>query len=439
MQTINRSGRRTPLKTTISEPQSWQRIVNVEVPDEEIQAAFGVKLKKYRQTLKLPGFRPGKVPEALIRQRFGPSIRAEVIDDIVQKTYREALEENKIMPVAQPKMTDIKADEGAPLTFSIETEIDPPFEITGYRKLKVKATPKKIKDGEVDDAVKNIIERLATFNDIDRPVKKGDFVKLEYLKVVIDGEEQSDIKNPTYPVEVGGDNSLKEFHKGVLGHSAGETVDLTIKFPKDYSEANVAGKTGEFTIKLTAVQEKVLPEINEEFLKKVGDFADETAMREKIRADLEAEELKRAKEEAHNKAIEALIKENGFDVPPARIEQFIDYMQQEAKRYKRPDEPEPRREELAERYRDLAIRSIKRQRIIDAIAEKEKIRPTQKEVDEEIARIAAAYQQEFETLKQTLRKNGTTLRIRDEIRERKTLDYLIGEFIPEADKPKDDK
>ena len=424
------------MKTTISEPQSWKRVVNVEVPDEEVQTAFSEKLKKYRQTMKLPGFRPGKVPEALLRQRFGDSIRAEVIDDIVQKTYREALEQNRITPVATPKMTDIKADQGAPLTFSIETEIDPAFEVTGYRKLKVKAAPKKIKDADVDDAVANIVERFATFSDVDRPVKKGDYVKLEYQKVLIEGDEQTDIKNPAYPVEVGGNNSLKEFHKGVIGHRAGETVDLTIKFPRDYSEANVAGKTGEFTIKLTAVQEKVLPEINEEFLKKVGDFADEAALREKVRADLEAEELKRAKEEAQNKAIEALIKENDFEVPPARIDQFIGYMEQEAMRYKRPDEPAPQREELAERYHDLAVRSIKRQRIVDAIAEKEKIRPTQKEVDAEIERIAATYRQDFETLKQTLRKNGTTLRIRDEIRERKTLDFLIGEYTPEGEQPK---
>ena len=422
------------MKTTISEPQSWKRVVNVEVPDQEVQTAFNEKLKKYRQSLKLPGFRPGKVPEALIRQRFGDSIRAEVIDDVVQKTYREALEENKIIPVAHPKMVDIKADEGAPLTFSIETEIDPSFEVTGHRKLKIKMSPKKIKDSDVDDSLKNLIERFATFNDIDRPVKKGDHIKLEYLKVIIDGKEQTNVKSPTYPVEVGGENSLKEFHKGVIGHSAGETLTLTVKFPRDYSEANIAGKTGVFTIKLTAVQEKVPPEVNDEFLKKLGDFADENALRDKVKTDLEAEELKRAKEEAHNKAIDALIKENNFEVPPARISQFIDYMQQEANRYKRPDEPVPQHEELLERYHDLAVRSIKRQRIIDAIAEKEKIKPTQKEVDAEIERIAAMYQQDFESLKQTLRKNGTTLRIRDEIRERKTLDFLIGEYSPEEPK-----
>jgi trigger factor len=426
------------LKTTVSEPQSWQRVIAVEIPEPDVQKAFNEKLKHYRKDMKLPGFRPGKVPETLIRQRYGQSIKAEIIDDFLQNSFRDACKEHNIVPVAAPKVTDIKADDGAPLTFSVETEVDPAIDITGYQKLKVKVAPKKIKDGDVDSALQSTLDRLATYSDIDRPVKKGDFVKLEYVKVVIDGEERKDVTNPTYPVEVGGEGSLKDFHKGIIGHSAGETVDLIIKFPKDYSDAAAAGKTGEFTVKLISVQEKIIPEVNEELLKKLGDFADEAALREKIRADLEKEELNRAKEEAHHKAIDTLIKDNPFDVPPARIEQFIDYMYQEALKYKRPDQPEPAREEVAERYRETAIASIKRQRIIDFIADKERIKPTQTEVDAEITRIAAMYQQDFETLKQALRKNGTTVRIRDEIRERKTLDYLIGEFTPEATGEKED-
>lgn len=420
-----------PLKTKISEPESWKKVINIEVPDQEVQVAFDTKLKKYRKDIKLPGFRPGKVPEKLIRQRFGPSIRSEIIDEITHNAYREACREHNIVPVSAARMVDINSEEGQPLSFSIETEIDPPFDIKGYKRLKIKTDQKKIRESDVDAALQNLIERFATFNDIDRPVKKGDFVKIEYLRVVIDGEERSDVKNPEYPVEVGGNNSMKEFHKGVIGHMAGDTMDITIKFPRDYSEPNVAGKTGEFSIKLLAVQEKVLPEINEDFLKKLGEFADENALRQKIRADIEAEELKRAKEEAHQKAIDVLIRENDFDVPPARREQFIDYMMQETKKYKRPGEPEPDREQIAGQYHDTAIRSIKRQRIIDAVAEKEKIKPTQKEVDAEISRLAAMYRQDFDSLKQALRKNGTTMRIRDEIRERKTLDYLIGEYTPE--------
>ncbi|MBN1578400.1 MAG: trigger factor [Chitinispirillaceae bacterium] len=418
------------MKTTVSEPESWKRLVNVEIPEEDVRKAFDEKLKTYRHDMKLPGFRPGKVPENLIRQRFGPSIRTEIIDEFIQNAFREACKEHTIVPVAAPRVVDLKSGEGEPLAFSVETEVDPAIDITGYQKLKIRPSPKKLKDNDVDAALQNLRERLATFADADRPVKKGDYIKLEYVRVVIDGEDRKDITNPTHPVEVGGEDGLKDFHKGITGHAAGETVALTVKFPNNYSEGDVAGKTGEFTVKLLAVQEKILPEISEEFLKKLGGFADETALRAKIRDDLEKEESQRAKDEAHYKAIDALIKENDFEVPPARIEQYIDYMYQEALKYKRPEHAAPQREEVAERYRDAAVNSFKRQRIIDAVAEKEHIKPAQKEVDAEIARIAETYQQDFETLKQALRKNGTTLRIRDEIRERKTLDYLIGEYTP---------
>lgn len=129
--------------------------------------------------------------------------------------------------------------------------------------------------------------------------------------------------------------------------------------------------------------------------------------------------------------IDAIIKDNPFEVPPARIEQLIDYMYQEAQKHSQGDGPVPAREDIAAQYHETAVRSIKRQRIIYEIAEQEHIKATQEEVDAEIERMAAMYQQDFETLKQALRKNGTTTRMRDEIRERKTLDFLIGEYTPE--------
>jgi trigger factor len=186
----------------------------------------------------------------------------------------------------------------------------------------------------------------------------------------------------------------------------------------------VAGKEGEFSIKITAVQEKSLPEVSS-FLKKIGDFENEEALRAHLRTRLEQEELRRAKNEAYGKAVEALIRDNPFEVPPSRVETFIDYLLGEAQRERRPGEAELRREEVDARYREAAVRTIKRQRIIDFIAAKENIQATQEEVDAEIRRLADRYDQPFETLKQTLRQNGTTLRIREDLREQKTLDFLV--------------
>ncbi len=126
------------MKATISEPQSWQRAINVEIPNEDVQKEFQVKLNKYKREVKLPGFRPGKVPTKLIQSRFGPAIRAEVIDELINKSFRDACTENKVVPVSEPKISDIKAEEDNPVTFTIEVEVDPEIEITGYKNLKIK-------------------------------------------------------------------------------------------------------------------------------------------------------------------------------------------------------------------------------------------------------------------------------------------------------------
>ncbi|NLE02567.1 MAG: trigger factor [Fibrobacter sp.] len=419
------------MKATVSEPESWKRIIEIEVPDQEIQSAFDEKLNTYKRDMKLPGFRPGKVPANLIRQRYGSAIRAEIIDSLVQKAFQQACEENSINPVAPAKINNMEAPEGQALKFTVETEVDPKIEITGYNKLKVKPQINKIKEKDIDIAVENFRERFAEYKDVDRPAKKGDFIKLDYLKVVIEGVERSDIKNPNYPVELGGENRIKDFDKGLIGHSKDETIDLDVKFPKDYPDADVAGKEGNFQVKITAVQEKVLPELSEEFLKKL-DVTDENDLREKIKQNLEQDETSRAKNEAYNEAIEKLIEENPFDVPPARIQQFIDYMYQEALKYQRKDTPAPDRAEIEEKYRETAVKALKRQRILDYVADKENIKVTQEEVDKEIMQLAQMYNQPFETLKQTFRQNGTTLKIRSDLREQKTLDYLIGEYTPQT-------
>jgi trigger factor len=421
------------VKAKVSEPESWKRVIEIELPHEDLDKVFNEKLNGVKKDLKLPGFRPGKVPFPLIKQRFGESIRAEAVDDLVQKAFKQACTEQNIMPISRGTVNDLKMEEGKPITFIVEAEVDPAIEIKGYDKLKVKASPKKIKDDDVEEAMKSLQDRFAEFRDAERPSKKGDYVRLEYQKVVIDGKERSDVKNPTYPVELGAEHRIKDFDKGLIGHAAGDVVEVAVKFPKDYAEKDAAGKSGEFTIKITAVQEKVVPPIDS-FLKKLGDFENEEALRVHVRSRLEGDEQQRAKNEAYSQAVEALIEQNFFQVPPARIEHFIDYVLEEAARERRQGEAVPTREEVDKKYHEVAIRTIKRQRIIDYIATKEKIAATQEEVDAEIKRLAEQYNQPFDALKQTLRQNGTTMRIREDLREQKTLDFLIGERTVAAEK-----
>jgi len=414
------------LKATIQEPSPTKRVLDIEIPSEEVEELYNQHANEYRRKVKLPGFRPGKVPIQIINSRFGPSIRAETVDELIQKSYKEACNENKLTPVSRGEVSDLQAPEGEAIRLKIETEVDPEIEITGYEKLKTKPSPKKIKGGDVDSAIEDLRQRLAEYNDVERPIAKGDLATIEYEKVKIEGEERTDFKSPNYPVEVGV-SKLKEFDKELIGKKAGDTVEVNVEFPKNYGNESVAGKSGLFVINIKKVQEKNLPELNDEFAKKLGEFESMDQLRSRVQEDLEKQELERAKNEAYEKAMETLIKNNPFEVPEARIEAYIDYMVEESAKQQKGGEP-PNRDEIAQRYTEAGIRAIKRNRIIEYIAQKEKIRATQEEVDEQILVMAQQYGTSFEEIKTVLRKNGATNRIRNDIREKKTLDFLVGEL-----------
>ncbi len=415
------------MKATVSEPTSYQRIITIEIPDEEVQKESQVKLNKYKKEVKLPGFRPGKVPANMIKSRFGGAIRAEAIDDLVNNSYRDALTENKLIPVNEPKISDLKAEkEGEPVSFTLEIEVEPEIEITDYKDLKIKISPKKVKNEDVDTSLLALQERMAELKDVDRASKKDDSISFDYVDVKVDGETKEDFKPMPQMVEIG-KGTLKDFDKGLLGLKKDQETTISVKFPDEYHDKTAAGKSADIIIKVKNVQEKIIPEINEEFCKKVGDFPDEKTLREAIKKDHEAREENTAVTEAHDKAVDEIIKANDFEVPPSKLSFYIDkVMEDQAKYY--PEGQGPSREETEEKFRDIGIKALKRHRIIEYIANKEKVKATQEEVDARIQAYADQYQQPFDDIKKQLRKSGGTMRIRQEIQEQKTLDTLIGKI-----------
>jgi trigger factor len=420
------------LKTTVSEPEVWKRVIEIEIPESEVGAAVDARLAEIKRDARMPGFRQGKVPLAVVRQRYGKAARMEAVEEVMQNAFKTACEEHKINPVSESKLTDMNGGEegGEALRFTIETEVDPPVEIKGYDKLKIKAKPAKVTDSMVDEAFNEFIDRYAEFDDVSRPAKKGDYLRIKYKSVAIDGAERPDLKdrNPEHPIELGGEGVFKEFDKGLAGKSAGDEAEISVKFPKDYADAGVAGKVGEFTVEVLSVQEKRLPELSEEFFKKIGDYQSADALKGEFRKNIEARELRDAKESAREEAIAELIKENPIQLAPSTVESLAKRMMDD---YLNRQEPETAEaglsEEQQENFYGIAARMLKRMKIVDYVSEKEKIKATQEEVDSEIMMMAQAYGQDFNALKQKFRQDGVTNRIRVDIRERKTLDFLIGE------------
>jgi trigger factor len=419
------------VQVTVTEKGSYKRLLNIEVETAKLDEKFENVLKTYKKDLSLPGFRPGKVPRDMIVKRFGTALRQEAVEQAVGDSFKEACEKEKIVPIARPTVNLIENKAGAPLKYEAEIEIEPSVDITDYKDLKVKIAPAKTGDADVDKVLEEFQERMATLKSVDRPIKTGDFAELEYRKVDVEGQEKKEVKGPQHPVEIG-KSGMQAFEKGLMGMKQGEEKAVEFDFPKDYADKGLAGRHAVITVLIKAVKEKERPKLDDAFAKAVSPGIENLqALRKRVREDLEAENKRVALDKAHNQAIDEVIRRNPFDVPDSRVAAYLDYsFESFQKQY---PQAKVTREEFDKRNRELVIRDLKRYKILDQIAKKENLKAQQAEVDEEIRKIAEYRGAAFDQLKAEFKRTGRVMDIRDNIREQKTLYFLVGN-PPEANK-----
>lgn len=408
------------MKIAVSEPNPCKRILDVELPPENVKEEFEKKISHYQQNAQVRGFRPGKVPRDIILTRFNDIIMGETVEEIINRSYEEACKQEKLVPVSRAKIDSVEYGESKPLKFKAEFEIDPAVELEKYTGLGIKVEKPEVTEKEVENASEELRERLASFKKVDRPSKKGDYMRYEYAKVIVDGKERTDYKNPTYPVEIG-EAKIKEFNKALVGVTAGENVEVHFTFPKDYEVEEVREKPADFTLKIIEVQEKSLPELNDEFAKKVGPYENLEQMKTRIRQDLEAYKKEMTRRKATDDVVGKIIENNKILVPQSRIDSYAENMFEEMKKkYKNIGH-----EDSLIRYKEIGEKEIKKYKIVDFVAKKENIKATPEEVDAKIKEHAEKQGEKFEELKERFRRDGTTLMIRSDLREEKTVDWLI--------------
>ncbi|MFH1760355.1 MAG: trigger factor [bacterium] len=409
------------MKVDIAEKNSFTRELTVEIPAEEMEKEFNKNLSKYRRELQIPGFRPGKVPMNYVMSRFGKAIRGEVVEKAIEENYKKALDENKIIPVNQAKIEDIKAEENSPLVFKAVVEIEPDIELKDYKGLGIRPEVKQITDKEINEVLESIRDNLAKKVPVERSIKNGDLVELDYKKVIFDGEEQKEYENPKEALEIG-KSQTRDFDKELIGLNSGEEKAITVDFPEDYANKKLAGKKAEFLVYIKSIKEKVLPKLDDELAKDTGNYKSLDELKAKIKADLEDEEQKKAFKEAGDKVIDAIIEKNSFDVPESMVENYLSYKIQELTEVYN---LEIKDDEFKKRFQPDAVKFLKRKRILREISKAESIKPSQDEVDAEIKKVADMQMADFTRVKEQMRKNGLTIGIREDIKEKKTLEFLF--------------
>ena len=411
---------------------STKREIEVEIPPEEVSRETEVLIQKYQKLARIPGFRRGHVPASIIRQRFSQDIQNDVIDALVPKYFRKEAERLGVVPISQPRVTDLHANEGKSMHFKASFEVMPEIKVEGYKELRADHPEISVTNDEVEESLNNLREQKATFSPIEgRAIADGD-----YAQVSLDGTPKNE-ESGTKPVhmddvlvEIGGKTTMPEFTDNLRGASAGDERTFDVVYPDDFSDERLRGKTFSYKVKINAIKQKSLPELNDDFAKEVGEFSTLEAVRHRIREGMEHERRQTAEREAKDKLLAELIRRNEFEVPEALVEHQIDLRLERGLRalaaqgmssehMKKMDLPR-----LRAGQRDQAVQEVKAALLLEKIAEEEKIEVGDDEINHEIEALAKQTNQAADAIRARLTRDGALDRIRNRIRNEKALDFL---------------
>ncbi|MDH3215113.1 MAG: trigger factor [Candidatus Krumholzibacteria bacterium] len=421
---VSRRERKFAVK--VKSPGECKRVLSIEIPKEELDYEEGLVVSELRRDLKVPGFRKGKVPLKYIEKNYKEAIRGDAVRNLLPSVYEDALVREGIKPVGEPKFENVQTDEGETIRFDVSVEVRPTIDIDGYRGIKVKVTKRKIEDSHMNDVLENLRERLGTLRVVDRAVREDDFVLIDYGPLLDSGAIDQKLLATNYPVDLSGENLLKEFREGLLGMTTGEEKDVFVHYPEDFPDKKAAGTSKTFRIKVKEIKQKDLPELNDDFAKRVGEqFASLDSLKEKIEEDLNKDEDKRVEHEAEERVIDKLIEKRPFEVPDVMVRNYIASLLEEDRK-RRPNVPDEadRERELRERFYDAAVRTIKKYFILEAVRKRENIEVSREEVDRRIEELAGEGSHQPEEIKAFFSHPQRRQNLENEILDRKVLDFL---------------
>jgi trigger factor len=319
------------MQTNLETISQLERRLTMAVPSQDIDREVEERLKKLSRTVRMHGFRPGKVPMKLVAQQYGPQVRSEVIGDAVQKAFEQAIQENKLRVAGNPKIEPGEQGDGAQLSFRATFEVYPEFKLGDVKAASIEKLSLNVGDEELNRTLEILRKQRVTWNGVDRASQSGDRVTIDF-NGQIDGVDFQGGRGNDMPVVLGEGRMLPDFESSLTGLKANDEKTFDVKFPDDYGGKEVAGKTASFTVTVKKVEEPKLPEIDAEFAKSLGVAdGDTNKMREEIRANVEREVKKRIEADLKQKVMQALIDSTPVELPKALVEMEMGRLVQSAR------------------------------------------------------------------------------------------------------------
>ena len=413
--------------------------MTIDVPADEVSKQFRKVTKRYQKMARIPGFRAGKVPDSLIRSRFAEQIRQDVVEEILPTHFRAAIEKQDLKPVSQPQVTDIKLADGQPLHFKAIFEILPDFSIDGYQSVTVPKPETALTDAEFENELSRVLDSRSTMEPAleDRAIVEGDFAEIDFQGEPAQADAEASetpeatpsadpIKGNGVLVEIGGPNTLPAFNEALRGSKPGQELKFEVSYPADFNEKRLAGKTIAYQIEVKAIKRKVLPELNDEFAKELGDFETIDAFKSTLREQAGAEKRRQLENSAKDALVDALVQRFQFVVPESLVQQQVDArldrgLRALASQGMSPDDMRKLDfDRLRVAQRESALAEVKGSILLDRIAEAEHTEVTDQEVEDQLRFISVQSREPLETMRTRLTEDGSLARIREQLRREKT-------------------
>ncbi|EGQ8119541.1 trigger factor [Vibrio cholerae] len=318
------------MQVTVETLEGLQRRLNITVPAANIEDAVAAELRNIAKNRRFDGFRKGKVPMKMVAKMYGKAVRQDVLGEVMQRHFIEAIVKEKINPAGAPTFAPVEIGEGKDLVFTATFEVYPEVELKGLENIAVEKPAAEVTDADVAEMLETLRKQQATWKEVDEAAENGKRVSIDFVGS-IDGVEFEGGKAENFPLEMGAGRMIPGFEDGIVGKTKGMEFVIDVNFPEDYHAENLKGKAAKFAIKVNKVEARELPELNDEFVARFGVAEGGVdALKAEVRKNMERELKQAIKARIKEQAIEGLVKENEIQVPSALIDQEINILRQQA-------------------------------------------------------------------------------------------------------------
>ena len=380
------------MQVSVETTNGLERKITVVIEEERLSSVIDGRLQDMTKTVKVKGFRPGKVPLKIVKQQYAEQVRQEVVGDVLQSTLYEAIGQEKLNPAGQPRVDSLKSDPGQGMEYTALFEVYPEVNLGDLSKETVEKPVVELTDADVDEMLETVRGQHKEWGSVDRAAKDGDQLNINF-KGMIDGEVFPGGEASDMPIELGSGRMIKGFEQGLIGAKAGDDVTLNVTFPDDYHAKELAGKPAQFDTHVNKVEEAKLPELNDDFAKKLGiKDASVENMHKEIKSSMQLELDGRLNTKLKSSVMDALINAHDFDVPKPLVEEESEAIKKNMiENMKQQGMQDNGMQIEASMFADQAVRRVKLGLIMSEIVKSEKIEADEDRVKKKIEDIAAPY------------------------------------------------